>query len=178
MDSRTGKRIRLGRILRPQGRKRCGRGYVARSLDRPPPAGQRTRNEITRTFDALSAADAVMVALGMLRVVESFFIGRDAPGLVVEMDWKSWNRPIYTPLSQGRGEGTVASLTRVEDLVAAGVDGLMTYLYMGQLDQTLEREEIVRNATLARECERRLRMRAPQDRSCREHGKSVRQVGN
>ena len=153
MDSRTGKRIRLGRILRPD----TGRGVVvatSHGVLTGPPGGQRTRAEIARTFAALAEADAVMVAPGMIRLVEDTFVGRSAPGLVVEMDWKSWNRPIYPTLTDGRGEGVVASLARVEDLAAAGVDGIMTYLYVGQLDQSLEREEIARNALLARECSR------------------------
>lgn len=108
----------------------CGRGYVARSFDRPPD-GQRTRYEITRTFDALSAVDAVMVAPGMLRIAESFFNWSRRTWSGRRDGWKSWNRPIYTPLSQGRGEGTVASLARVEDLAAAGVDELMTYCPWG-----------------------------------------------
>lgn len=153
MDSRTGKHIRLGRILQP-----CdGRGVVvatSHGVLTGPPGGQRTLAEIAMAFAALGAADAVMVAPGMLRIVEDFFVGRGRPGVVIEMDWKSWNRPIYPPLSDGRSEGAVGSLARLEDLAAAGVDGIMSYLYVGQLDQRLEREEITRNALLARECAR------------------------
>jgi class I fructose-bisphosphate aldolase len=105
-------------------------------------------------FPKLRAADAVMVAPGMVRMVEDLYVGRDRPGLVIELDWKSWNRTIYQPLTDGRGEGAVMSLASVEDLAAAGVDGVMTYLYVGQLDGRLERSEVQRNAQLARECAR------------------------
>lgn len=153
MDSRTGKKIRLGRVLRPDS----GRGVIiatSHGVLTGPPGGQRTRAEIAELFPKLAAADAVMVAPGMVRMVEDTFVGRGRPGLVVELDWKSWNRPIYPHGRDGRGEGAVASLASVEDLAAAGVDAVMTYLYVGQLDGQLEREEVERNARLARECAR------------------------
>lgn len=153
MDSHIGKRIRLGRVLSPED----GRTIVvatSHGVLTGPPGGQRTREEIARTFSQLRDADAVMVAPGMLRVVQDTFVGRDRPGVVVELDWKSWNRPVYTNLTDGRGEGTTASLASVEDLAASGVDAVMTYLYVGQMDSRLEREEIERNARIARECAR------------------------
>lgn len=153
MDSRIGKQLRLGRIVRPE----TGRTIIvatSHGVLTGPPGGQRTREEIKSTFSKLRAADGVMVAPGMLRFVTDTFTGRDRPGTVVELDWKSWNRLIYTNLRDDRGEGTTASLARIEDLAAAGVDAVMTYLYVGQLDSRLEREEIERNARIARACER------------------------
>lgn len=153
MDSRTGKDVRLSRVLRPA----TSRGVVvatSHGVLTGPPGGQRTREEIDTLFAKLRAADAVMVAPGMLRRVEHLYLGRDSPGLVVELDWKSWNRPIYPPLVDGRSEGTCAPLARCEDLAAAGVDAVMTYLYVGHEDQRLERDEVERNARIARECER------------------------
>lgn len=153
MDSHIGKQIRLGRVVRPE----TGRTIVvatSHGVLTGPPGGQRTRDEIRMTFSKLRAADAVMVAPGMLRFVQDTFVGRDRPGLVIELDWKSWNRPLYTNLRDGRGEGATASLARIEDLAASGIDAVMTYLYVGHLDSRLEREEIERNARIARECER------------------------
>jgi len=152
MDSRTGKTLRLGRVLRPED----GRGVIvatSHGVLTGPPVGQRTREEIADLFPRLRAADAVMVAPGTVRLVESSFVGRDRPGLVVELDWKSWNRPIY-PTNGERSEGVLASLASVEDLAVSGVDAVMTYLYVGQLDQRLERDEIERNSRLARDLAR------------------------
>ena len=153
MDSHIGKLVRLGRVVRPEN----GRTVItatSHGLLTGPPVGQRTRSDIQSTFSMLQKSDAVMVAPGMLRFVQDTFIGRDKPGLVVELDWKSWNRPIYTNLRDGRGEGANASLASIEDLAQSGVDAVMTYLYVGQLDSQLEREEIERNARIARECAR------------------------
>lgn len=153
MDSHIGKLIRLGRIVRPE----TGRTIVtatSHGVLTGPPGGQRTREEIAQTFAKLRKSDGIMVAPGMLRFVQDSFIGRDRPGLVVELDWKSWNRPLYSNLRDGRGEGVTASLASIEDLAQAGVDAVMTYLYVGHLDSRLEREEIERNARIARECAR------------------------
>lgn len=153
MDSRTGRKIRLGRVLRPED----GRSVVvatSHGLLTGPPGGQRTRSEIKGMLADLREADAVMVSPGMLRLVEDSYVGRDRPGVVVELDWKSWNRPIYPTMTDGRSEGATATLARIEDLAASGVDAVMTYLYVGHLDQSLEREEIERNARIARDCAR------------------------
>ena len=48
----------------------------------------------------------------------------------------------------------LAQLASIEEVAAAGVDAVMTYLYLGQRDTTLERAEIERNARIARDCER------------------------
>lgn len=153
MDSHIGKAIRLGRVLRPE----TGRTVIVAAshgvLTGPPP-GQVTRKQIETTFSKLSKADGVMVAPGMLRVVADLFTGRNRPALIIELDWKSWNRPIYSAGADGRGEGATAQLASLEDLLASGVDAVMTYMYVGQLDSSLERAEIERNARIARECSR------------------------
>jgi class I fructose-bisphosphate aldolase len=45
-------------------------------------------------------------------------------------------------------------MAQIEDVLAAGADGVMTYLYMGYEDPEREKLEIGRNARLARACER------------------------
>ena len=42
----------------------------------------------------------------------------------------------------------------IEDVLAAGADAVMTYLYMGYEDPEREKLEIGQNARLARACER------------------------
>lgn len=153
MDSRTGKKIRLGRIVRPES----GRSVVvaaSHGVMSGPPAGLRTRQEITTVFGQLRGADAVMVSPGMVPLLEDVFTGRDRPALVLHLDWKNHGRKIYTPGQDGRGEGVLAQLADLDAVAASGVDAVMTYLYLGQRDSGLERAEIERNARIARDCER------------------------
>ena len=153
MDSRTGKKIRLGRLLDP----RTGRAVVvaaSHGVMSGPPAGLATRGDIARVFARLDAADGVMVSPGMLPLVEDFFVGRGRPALVLHLDWKNHGRRIYPPGADGRGEGVLAQLATLEEVAAAGVDAVMTYLYIGQRDTRLERAEIERNARIVRDAAR------------------------
>jgi class I fructose-bisphosphate aldolase len=153
MDARTGKQIRLGRLVRPD----TGRSVVvaaSHAVNGGVPAGLRTAKEIKFVFARLNRADGVMVTPGMLGLVAETFTGRDRPALVLHLDWKNHARSVYTPGRDGRGEGVLASLADLESVAAAGVDAVMTYLYLGQRDTALERAEIERNAATARACER------------------------
>ena len=150
MDSRSGKRIRLGQLMVPT---RGGSLIVAAShgVLRGPLPGLSTPHSISGTFAGLAGADGVMVAPGMLAATEDYFVGRDAPALVIEVDWKNSGRSVYNP----PGSSVVsASLATVEECAAAGAVAVMTFLYMGHDDVRLERDEIARNARLARECDR------------------------
>lgn len=153
MDSRTGKKIRLGRIVRPESGKAV---VVAAShgVMSGPPAGLRTCQEITTVFGQLRGADGIMVSPGMVPLLEDVFVGRDRPALVLHLDWKNHARKIYTPGQDGRSEGVLAQLVDLNAVAASGVDAVMTYLYIGQKDTDLERAEIERNARIARDCER------------------------
>ncbi|MEU5949401.1 hypothetical protein ABZ793_28090 [Micromonospora sp. NPDC047465] len=150
MDSRTGKKIRLGRLLSPT----TGRSVVvaaSHGVMSGPPAGLRTRAEIDAAFAKMGAADGVMVSPGMLPLLEDFYVGRGRPAAVLHLDWKNHGRRIYTPGKDGRSEGVLAQLASLEEVAAAGVDAVMTYLYIGQRDSTLERAEIERNARIVAE---------------------------
>lgn len=151
MDSRTGKKIRLGRVL-PDGR---GVVVVAsHGVLSGPPSGLETRAQIEGLFGKMGAADAIMVTPGMVPTVEHHFVGRGKPAMLVHLDWKNHGRHTYTPGEDGRSEGVVAQLSSLEAVAAAGADGVMTYLYLGMKDSRLEREEIERNARIARDCDR------------------------
>jgi class I fructose-bisphosphate aldolase len=153
MDSRTGKKIRLGRLLSPA----TGRSVVvaaSHGVMSGPPAGLRTRDEIEAAFAKMGAADGVMVSPGMLGMLEDFYVGRGRPAAVLHLDWKNHGRRIYTPGRDGRSEGVLAQLASLEDVAAAGVDAVMTYLYVGQRDSTLERAEIERNARIVADAAR------------------------
>ncbi len=153
MDARTGKKIRLGRLVRPAS----GRAVIvaaSHGVNSGPPNGLRTTDEIRAVFGRLRGADGVMVTPGMIPLVEDTFTGRDRPGLVLHLDWKNHARGLYTPGADHRGEGVLAQLADLEAVAAAGVDAVMTYLYVGQRDTRLERAEVERNARIARDCER------------------------
>ncbi|WP_066040833.1 class I fructose-bisphosphate aldolase [Herbiconiux solani] len=153
MDSRTGKKIRLGRLLDPAS----GRGVVvaaSHGVMSGPPSGLKTRSEILDVFGKLGEADGVMVSPGMVPLTEDFFVGRGRPAFVLHLDWKNHGRRIYTPGKDGRSEGVLAQLATMEEVAASGIDAVMTYLYLGQRDSTLERAEIERNARIVRDAER------------------------
>lgn len=153
MDPRTGKKIRLGRVLDPATR-RAVVVAASHAVMSGPPDGLRTRADVDRVFAELGSADGVMVSPGMLPLVEQAFVGRGRPALLLHLDWKSHGRGVYTPGTDGRSEGVLAQLAPLEAVAAAGVDAVMTYLYIGQRDSRLERDEIERNAHIARECDR------------------------
>jgi class I fructose-bisphosphate aldolase len=153
MDSRTGKKIRLGRLLDPT----THRGVVvaaSHGVMSGPPSGLKTKAEITDVFTKVGEADGVMVSPGMIPLTEEFFVGRGRPGFVLHLDWKNHGRRIYTPGEDGRSEGVLAQLATMEEVAASGIDAVMTYLYLGQRDSTLERAEIERNARIVRDAER------------------------
>jgi fructose-bisphosphate aldolase, class I len=150
MDSRTGKKVRLGRLLDPV----TGKAVVvaaSHGVMSGPPTGLRTKAEIESVFGRLGGADGVMVSPGMLPLVEDTFVGRGKPALVLHLDWKNHGRRIYTPGRDGRSEGVLAQLATLEEVAAAGIDAVMTYLYVGQRDSRLERAEIERNARIVRD---------------------------
>jgi class I fructose-bisphosphate aldolase len=126
-------------------------------------AGLRTTAELQRVAHALAAADGLMVAPGMVTLLEDVFVGRDRPSLVVEIDWQSFSRSTL-PYQ----EGAAASLATVEQVAAAGADVIMSYLYVGYEEPERERMEITRNASLARACEQHGLLLMIEPRSARE----------
>lgn len=148
MDSRTGKKIRLARFFNTQSKKALLVAYSHGVIMGPIP-GMRTLTEMKKACAEMQAVDGLMVAPGMLPALEDAFIGRDKPALMIHMDYQSHIRETL-PYS----EGSTVELATVEQALAAGADGIMSFLYVGYSDPDREREEIRRNARLARECER------------------------
>jgi class I fructose-bisphosphate aldolase len=153
MDSRTGKKIRLGRILDAHSHRAI---IVAAShaVLTGAPKGLRTVADMNSVFSQLAGANGIMVAPGSVQLVEEAFVGREKPSLVLHMDWKSHGRKVLRPGENGISEGSVASIATVDRVAAAGADAIMSYLYVGHKDNGLERQEIERNARLAADCER------------------------
>ena len=148
MDSRTGKKIRMARFFNQQSGNALLVAYSHGVIMGPLP-GMMSLTEMEEACDAMSAVDGLMVAPGMLPRLERYFIGKDKPALMIHMDYQSYVRDVL-PYDQG---GTV-ELASVEQALAAGADGIMTYLYIGHPDPEIEKLEIERNARIARECER------------------------
>jgi class I fructose-bisphosphate aldolase len=148
MDSRTGKKIRMARFFNSNSGKALLVAYSHGVVMGPLP-GMMSLAEMEKACDEMSAVDGLMVAPGMLSRLERYFIGRDRPALMLHMDYQSYVRGVL-PYDHG---GTT-ELASVEQALAAGADGIMTYLYIGHPDPEIEKQEIARNARLARECER------------------------
>lgn len=148
MDSRTGKRIRSGRLAH-EGSGRTILVAYSHGLILGPQPGMRTIDEMHRLVDACRRADGIMISPGMVRPLETAFIGRDRPSLVVHLDWTNFSRAVL-PYEQG----SQISVATIEEVAAAGTDAVMTYLLLGDDDPRREAEEIDRNARVARACER------------------------
>lgn len=148
MDSRTGKRIRLGRIFDRESGKTLILAYSHGVVMGPQP-GMSSLKEIREIVPALLEADGLLVSPGMVVHLEEAFTGRGRPAFLVHMDYQSFSRATLP-----YRVGSTTSLAEVEDVAAAGADGIMSYLYMGYEDPEKERAEIERNARLARACER------------------------
>lgn len=148
MDSRTGKKIRLGRLFRQESGRTLILAYSHGVLMGPQP-GMSSLAEMRQAAMSLGKADGLMVAPGMVSKLEEAFIGRNRPALVVQLDFQSFSRRVL-PYK----EGATVEMGEIEDALAAGADAVMTYLYMGYEDPEREKLEIGRNARLARACER------------------------
>lgn len=148
MDARTGKMIRLGRLFDRDSKHSLIVAYSHGVLLGPQP-GMRDLAEMQRTSRALSRAQGLMVTPGMVSHLEDAFVGKQRPSLVVQVDYQGFSRhTLEYP------EAPTAAMARIEDVVAAGADAVMTYLYMGFQDPGRERMEIERNSRFARACER------------------------
>ncbi|WP_159014775.1 class I fructose-bisphosphate aldolase [Acidisoma sp. S159] len=148
MDSRTGKKIRFGRLVDPASQRGVVVAYSHGVLLGPFPGG-RTRSEIKQKLGHLKDADGIVLGPGVVSIYEDAFIGRDRPTLIVHADWENWDRPHMRP-----SRGAAQTIVDVELAAASGVDALMSYMFIGHDDTQLERLEIERNARLAQLCDK------------------------
>ncbi len=148
MDSRTGKKIRLGRLF-DSSSKRCLVVAYSHGILLGPQPGMRSLDEMQRVSQSLYRAQGLMVTPGMASALEATFIGKDRPSLVVQVDFQSFSRHTleYT-------EAAATEMAQIEDALSAGADAVMSYLYMGYQDPEREKMEITRNSRFARACER------------------------
>lgn len=147
MDSRTGKKIRMGRLFNPQSGNSIIVAYSHGVLMGPRP-GMMTLGEMQRVAHSVSQAEGLLISPGMVTHLEDAFVGKDRPSLLIHMDYQNFSRSILP-----YREGSAVELATVEQVVAAGADGVMTYLSLGFTDPEREKVEVERNARLARACE-------------------------
>ncbi|HTP01531.1 MAG TPA: hypothetical protein VMJ64_09165 [Anaerolineales bacterium] len=148
MDARTGKKIRMGRLFDPVS-KRCLIVAYSHGILLGPQPGMRTLEDMQRVSRSLRRAQGLMVSPGMVSALEDAFIGGDRPSLIVQVDFQSFSRHTLE-----YAEAAATDMAQIEDVVAAGADGVMSYLYMGHQDPEREKMEVARNARFARACER------------------------
>src|SRR5215213_9765627 len=99
MDSRTGKKIRMGRLFN----QRSGRSLIvaySHGILMGPRPGMKTMEDMRHLTQRVISADALMVAPGMLSHLEDAFVGRDHPSLVIHLDYQSFSRDIL-PYREG-----------------------------------------------------------------------------
>lgn len=148
MDSRTGKKIRYGRLVDPASQRGVVVAYSHGVLFGPFPGGG-SRQEVEGKLQELKGANGVILGPGVVHLYEDAFVGRDRPSLIVHADWENWDRPHLRPPM-----GAAQTIVDVELAAAAGADAVMSYMFVGHEDAQLERLEIERNAKLAQQCDR------------------------
>jgi DhnA family fructose-bisphosphate aldolase class Ia len=79
------------------------------------------------------------------------FVGRGAPGLVLQLDWTNMWRDRDTQLGFPEGRNTL--IATVEQAARMGADGIMTYLFVGLDDPAAEAAQVDLNARVSRACE-------------------------
>lgn len=145
MDGRSGKKIRMGRIFRPQS----GRSLIvaySHGVLRGPIPGMQSLEEMRRMVGMLADADGIMISPGLVDKLEDAFVGRNRPALILMLDWQNYSR--------GYADGVSAAMASLEEALAAGADAVMTYMWIGHEDPRQEREEVARNVAVCRTAER------------------------
>jgi class I fructose-bisphosphate aldolase len=168
MDARSGKHIRAGRLFD----QRSGRAIVvalSHGVLLGPAEGLESLARMRTTALALGRADALMVAPGLVAALEDAFVGRDRPSLIVHADWQNASRGALRTADPGSSAAVAAATTATaDDAAAAGAIGVMTFLYAGFDDPRSERDEVARNAAMARACERAGILHVIEPRNARE----------
>lgn len=149
----SGKRIRLGRIARPDS----GRSVVATIahglfggpfVQEPEGAGY---GPLICAVGA-AGADAIITSPGLIGHIAAAFVGKRAPGLILCLDWNNMFRDREPRLGFPEGRGSI--IASVEDAVRLGADAVMTYLFVGLSDAEYEAKQVGVNGLISRECER------------------------
>lgn len=148
MSANYGKAIRMGRIINPKsGRAVC----VAfdHGLDiGPMPGIVDARKAMAKLVEG--GADAVLVAPGIARLCADMFTGKNAPALILRLDWTNIWRPIE---HLSYAEGRTRVIATVEDALRLGADAVLSFMFIGYDDPDVEADEVAKNGLIARQCE-------------------------
>ena len=144
-----GKRVRLNRILRGQGKGSLIVAFDHAFVLGPIPGTRNAVDQIRKFLDA--RVDGLLLNLGLMSACSGSFQRGDSTGLIARIDWTSmWkafaeggNRQLYSLM-----------LAKPEEALRHGADAVLTYLVVGTGDAEFEAKEIERNALVSRECER------------------------
>lgn len=142
-----GKSIRLNRLLR--GR-HTGRGALIVAYDHPlvhgPIPGTIDPAAQIRRFMAADI-DGLLLNPGVLRQCTEALLTGSPASLILRLDWTSvWRQGPDNPAS--------CDIASPEDALRLGTDAVLTFMIVGTGDNDFERDEVARNARIARECER------------------------
>jgi DhnA family fructose-bisphosphate aldolase class Ia len=147
--SDCGKRIRLNRLLGGSERRALIVAFD-HALVLGPIAGTENPLGKIRQFTE-SQVDGLLLNLGLIRQFASLEMPGRIPPLIARLDWTT----VWSAVGQnGSGALHSALLARPEEALRCGADAVLTYLVVGTGDAEFEMKEIVRNAEVARECER------------------------
>ena len=146
------KAIRMARIVnQTDGRSLVG--TVAHGLLRGPLEGEEQADQLGVAAREAGAAglDAIMIGPGALGRHARELAGRNAPGLILCLEWTNEFRE--GPRVSGV-EPRSSIIGTVEDALSLGADGIMSYIFLGWSDPAAEAAHVAANAALSRECER------------------------
>jgi class I fructose-bisphosphate aldolase len=152
VTSDSGRSIRLGRVL--DGRDgRSVVATVAHGLLRGALPGEEPPAAMGRYLEALGTAgiDAIVMSPGVLRSNAQHLAGRGSPGIIICLDWTNAFRDRESSL--GFVEGRSAAIGTVEDALRMGADAVLTYLFLGAGDPSVEAEGVRQNALISRACD-------------------------
>ncbi|MEZ5592269.1 MAG: fructose-bisphosphate aldolase [Gammaproteobacteria bacterium] len=93
--------------------------------------------------------DGIILTPGMLSKFADRFSSKQAPSVILRLDQTSMWR---APEQLGYQHNHNRLIASVEDAVALGVDAVITYLFVGHLDSTIEAENFEIYASVAAQC--------------------------
>jgi len=143
----SGRLIRLNRIINPKTRKTVivavDHGLMLRpvGIENPIPVVKKIVE---------GKPDALLLSLGMIRLCQDLFLGKDSPALILRLDWAAGWRDVATPQKEN-----VSVIFSVEDAVRAGADAVLAFLYLGPgVSTELESRNVEWLGSIERDCER------------------------
>lgn len=148
MSTACGKALRLGRIVNPKTSRAVCVAFDHGLDFGPMPGIVKAREAMEKLVEG--GADAVLVSPGIARLCADLFSGRDAPSLILRLDWTNIWRPIQQLTYE---EGRTCLIASVEDAMRLGADAVLSFMFVGYDDPGVEADEIAKNGQISRACE-------------------------